>query len=293
MVGRQVNELYARRASAESGDVVLRVEGLTRRGNAQDPHATVLDHVDLEARRGRFSGSPVSSARAARRWRGRSSAPTPSTAAASWSMPPRSESALRRTPSVTASGSCPRTASSRRSSCRSPCGPISAWRCSTASPWRVFVDEKAELALVNEFRRALNIRMTSAEQSVANLSGGNQQKVVLARWLAVRPKVLIVDEPTRGIDVGAKVEVHNLLFEMAQSGIRDRRHILGAAGGAGDQRPHRDASGRTGDRRDRSRGGEPGKAHGHDDAEREGGMTEGGHGRRPPGADRRSAQGSM
>jgi inositol transport system ATP-binding protein len=87
------------------------------------------------------------------------------------------------------------------------------------SRWRVFVDEKAELGLVDGFRRALNIRMTSAEQSVANLSGGNQQKVVLARWLAVRPKVLIVDEPTRGIDVGAKVEVHNLLFEMAHSGI--------------------------------------------------------------------------
>jgi inositol transport system ATP-binding protein len=54
---------------------------------------------------------------------------------------------------------------------------------------------------------------------VGNLSGGNQQKVVLARWLALRPRVLIVDEPTRGIDVGAKVEVHNLLIEMAKTGI--------------------------------------------------------------------------
>ena len=61
--------------------------------------------------------------------------------------------------------------------------------------------------------------MASGDQLVGNLSGGNQQKVVLARWLALRPKVLIVDEPTRGIDVGAKVEVHNLLFQMAQSGI--------------------------------------------------------------------------
>lgn len=61
--------------------------------------------------------------------------------------------------------------------------------------------------------------MSSPDQIVGNLSGGNQQKVVLARWLALRPKVLIVDEPTRGIDVGAKVEVHNLLFEMAASGI--------------------------------------------------------------------------
>jgi inositol transport system ATP-binding protein len=85
--------------------------------------------------------------------------------------------------------------------------------------WQWFVDERAERALVEEYRGMLNIRMAGPEQLVVNLSGGNQQKVVLARWLALRPKVLIVDEPTRGIDVGAKVEVHNLLFEMARAGI--------------------------------------------------------------------------
>jgi ABC-type sugar transport system ATPase subunit len=73
--------------------------------------------------------------------------------------------------------------------------------------------------LVESYRNALNIRFASSEQIIINLSGGNQQKVVLARWLALKPKVLIVDEPTRGIDVGAKVEVHNLLFEMAASGV--------------------------------------------------------------------------
>jgi inositol transport system ATP-binding protein len=84
---------------------------------------------------------------------------------------------------------------------------------------KVFISAAKEKALVEEYRKLLNIRMASADQLVGNLSGGNQQKVVLARWLALRPKVLIVDEPTRGIDVGAKVEVHNLLFQMAQSGI--------------------------------------------------------------------------
>ncbi len=87
------------------------------------------------------------------------------------------------------------------------------------SKLRFFVSGAKEDALVEEYRKVLNIRMASPDQIVGNLSGGNQQKVVLARWLALRPKVLIVDEPTRGIDVGAKVEVHNLLFEMAASGI--------------------------------------------------------------------------
>ena len=73
--------------------------------------------------------------------------------------------------------------------------------------------------MVEEYRKKLNIRMASPEQLIASLSGGNQQKVTLARWLALGPKVLIVDEPTRGIDIGAKVEVHQLLFELARSGI--------------------------------------------------------------------------
>ena len=85
--------------------------------------------------------------------------------------------------------------------------------------WGSFINVRREKDLVEDYRRKLNIRMTSDEQLVGNLSGGNQQKVVLARWLALRPGVLIVDEPTRGIDVGAKVEVHNLLIEMAREGI--------------------------------------------------------------------------
>ena len=82
-----------------------------------------------------------------------------------------------------------------------------------------FIDEAAERRWSLNIAESLNIRMASQEQIVENLSGGNQQKVVLARWLALRPKILIVDEPTRGIDVGAKVEVHNLLFDLANAGI--------------------------------------------------------------------------
>jgi ABC-type sugar transport system ATPase subunit len=65
----------------------------------------------------------------------------------------------------------------------------------------------------------LNIRTPHLRQKVLFLSGGNQQKVVLAKWLALQPKVLIMDEPTRGIDVGAKAEVHALMSQLAQAGM--------------------------------------------------------------------------
>jgi len=65
----------------------------------------------------------------------------------------------------------------------------------------------------------LDIRTSGVSQKIANLSGGNQQKVIIARWLLLEPKVLILDEPTRGIDVGAKAEIHNLLKQMADEGV--------------------------------------------------------------------------
>jgi inositol transport system ATP-binding protein len=85
--------------------------------------------------------------------------------------------------------------------------------------WRIFVNEAQERQLVEKYRKALRIKMPNSAVAVGTLSGGNQQKVLLARCMALQPKVLIVDEPTRGIDIGAKAEVHQLLFEMAQSGI--------------------------------------------------------------------------
>ena len=84
--------------------------------------------------------------------------------------------------------------------------------------WRVFVNERRESELVEHYRQALGIKMADAQVAIGTLSGGNQQKVLLARCMALNPKVLIVDEPTRGIDVGAKAEVHQLLCEMAARG---------------------------------------------------------------------------
>jgi ribose transport system ATP-binding protein len=74
-------------------------------------------------------------------------------------------------------------------------------------------------SLASEFVETLSIRTPALRQKVLNLSGGNQQKVVLAKWLAMKPGVLILDEPTRGVDVGAKSEIYELLFELVEKGV--------------------------------------------------------------------------
>ncbi|HLO31225.1 MAG TPA: sugar ABC transporter ATP-binding protein, partial [Anaerolineales bacterium] len=82
-----------------------------------------------------------------------------------------------------------------------------------------FVRSHLEKTVVAGFVEKLNVRTPSLEQEAGKLSGGNQQKVVLARWLAARPKVLILDEPTRGIDVGAKAEIYRLIDDLANEGL--------------------------------------------------------------------------
>jgi inositol transport system ATP-binding protein len=220
MVGREINALFAHREQAGIGKAILEVKGLSRRGNARDPHAAVLKDVSLEVRAGEILGIA-----------GLVGAGRTEMARAVFGADPFDDGRV--------------IVDGREIQLRSPRDAIghgiglvpedrklqalflqlairvnlSMASLDRVSKWSIFVDEARENALVEEYRRALNIRMAGPEQLVANLSGGNQQKVVLARWLALRPRVLIVDEPTRGIDIGAKVEVHNLLFEMARSGI--------------------------------------------------------------------------
>jgi ABC-type sugar transport system ATPase subunit len=81
------------------------------------------------------------------------------------------------------------------------------------------VQTKKEREIAGRYVEALSIVTPSLSQAVNNLSGGNQQKVVLAKWLSSEPKVLIMDEPTRGVDVGAKAEVHALMSRLAQQGM--------------------------------------------------------------------------
>ena len=81
------------------------------------------------------------------------------------------------------------------------------------------VNSKREAEITQEFIDKMNTKTPSQDQAVTNLSGGNQQKVMIGRWLATNPKILILDEPTRGVDVGAKAEIYEIMNELTKQGV--------------------------------------------------------------------------
>ena len=81
------------------------------------------------------------------------------------------------------------------------------------------ISENEEVVQANKLKENIDIKATSVQQTVLNLSGGNQQKVVLAKWIFANPRLMILDEPTRGIDVGAKYEIYSLMNEMVSQGM--------------------------------------------------------------------------
>ncbi|MBI1880923.1 MAG: sugar ABC transporter ATP-binding protein, partial [Chloroflexi bacterium] len=84
--------------------------------------------------------------------------------------------------------------------------------------WFKYLSKRKQYEVAEYYIKLLNISTPTTDQPVKNLSGGNQQKVILARWLATNPDLLILDEPTRGIDVGAKAEIQKLVLELAEDG---------------------------------------------------------------------------
>jgi ribose transport system ATP-binding protein len=85
--------------------------------------------------------------------------------------------------------------------------------------WGIMLNRKKEMELSTQYIQQLAIKTSSTETIVKNLSGGNQQKIVLAKWLAKKPKVLLLDEPTRGIDINAKSEIYKLIKQLAAEGM--------------------------------------------------------------------------
>lgn len=218
MVGRDVDRA-SRRERRVLGTVALSVHGLTRRG-AQGTHARGLNDISISVRRGEILGIA-----------GLVGAGRTDLARAIFGADPIDRGRIE-------IGGKPVTIASPVDAIRHGIGLLPEDRKQQALflglavrqnfsiaalgkllRWKLFVREDEELRLMERYRKSLNIRMSGPEQIIANVSGGNQQKVVLARWLALKPAVLIVDEPTRGIDVAAKAEVHQLLDEMAAGGM--------------------------------------------------------------------------
>jgi inositol transport system ATP-binding protein len=219
MVGRSAAELFEPLPARSPGNAILTVRGLSRRGAVDDPRAVLLDDINFELRRGEILGIAglIGSGRTelARCLFGADPKTAGDTVIAG-------EAVAILTPEHAIMHGIGLVPEDRKQQAlfldlavRENLSIAALQKLSRFG----FVKRRAEQALVRHYRETLNIRMASEEQSVKNLSGGNQQKIVLARWLALGPRILIVDEPTRGIDVGAKAEVHQLLHRMATSGI--------------------------------------------------------------------------
>ena len=121
---------------------------------------------------------------------------------------------------------------------------VSLPRMSTVARLGAWIDRRKEEQTAEQYVKAISIRCRSVRQAARELSGGNQQKIVLAKWLLRDCDVLIFDEPTRGIDVGAKFEIYKLLNDLAARESGDRG-VIGPAGADGDRRSHRRDVGRA------------------------------------------------
>ena len=217
MVGRDIEEMYPRR-SCEIGDPLLEVSGLHVEHHRPGlPPA--LRGLDLQVRRGEVVGvfGPVGSGSAEL------------ALALFGALPQRTTGEVRL-------GGRPLALRSPRDAIDSGLGYLTADRrqtglvpeLSVASNLslvvlrrlsaRQIIDRGDELSLAQEYVRSLRIKTTDVEQRIEHLSGGNQQKVLAAKWIAADPDLLILEEPTRGIDVGARVEIYGLINRLAEAG---------------------------------------------------------------------------
>jgi inositol transport system ATP-binding protein len=221
MVGRAASELYARPTERHAaGEVRLSVRGLRTVRDPDAPHAIVLEGVDLDLKAGEILGVAglVGSGRTelARAIFGADRIAAGTITLDGREIAPASPADAIRL----GIGLVPEDR--KHQAIFASLGILNNFSVAALGAYSNglgFMTEGREREALATYRKMLSIRMASPDQAIEGLSGGNQQKVILARWLARDPKVLIVDEPTRGVDVGAKAEVHQILVQLAARGI--------------------------------------------------------------------------
>ncbi len=223
MVGRPLDQFFHRDShlaeTSGQGDTVLEVRGVSRRGTAINPDAIVLDNVSLTLKRGEILGLA-----------GLVGAGRTELARVIFGADKRNSG------EIWVEGK-PASIHSPVDAIKHGIGLVPEDRKGQGLILKLavrvnmtlanldtlstldFVQLGSERKLVNNYIDRFEIRTPSPEQRVVNLSGGNQQKVVISKWLMLNPKILIMDEPTRGIDVGAKSEIYELMHELASQGI--------------------------------------------------------------------------
>ena len=211
MVGREITEMFPKEEAA-IGDVILKVENLSL--------PSVFHDISFELHRGEILGLAglVGSGRT-------------NVAEAIFGVTPATTGTIRvdgRTVSIASPADAMRegmallTEDRKDTGCFLQLSILENMQIAALHQGHVkagFVEETAMEGLCEEMRQRLRVKTPNLEERIENLSGGNQQKVLIARWLLTKPRILILDEPTRGIDVGAKAEIHRLISRLAQDGV--------------------------------------------------------------------------
>ena len=219
MVGREIDDIYPKRSHERSEETVLEVKGW----NAYDSRSqkTVLKDMDFNLKKGEIVGF-AGLMGSGRTELARSLFGNPDGYRLSGELRLKGEKKALKTPKEAIQAGLAYASEDRKGNglvlIQDVKQNITLANLEEIAE-RGVVNPNAEIKVANEYKVALNIKTPSVEQIVVNLSGGNQQKVSVAKWLFVKPDVLILDEPTRGIDVGAKYEIYTLMNKLVEKGM--------------------------------------------------------------------------
>jgi putative multiple sugar transport system ATP-binding protein len=219
MVGREIDNIYPQRAHKEPGDVVLEVRGWSAYAPALG--RTILRDVNLNVRRGEIVGL-AGLMGSGRTELALSIFGNPLGYQVQGELTLKGERRSFRQPEDAIKAGVAYVTEDRKGNglilIQDVKENITLANLQAISE-RSIIDSNAEIKVANEYKVSLNIKTPTVAQLVSNLSGGNQQKVCLGKWLFVKPDLLILDEPTRGIDVGAKFEIYTLMNRLVEQGM--------------------------------------------------------------------------